>query len=181
MRLVIRSWLSSISSKVFFGLLTIVLLTLIAAGTAILTFNSFSSSFKAVAGPTISVLMTTDRLVWLSERLSSLAPDILATRNRFVRKSLSQEMAQLVHQKAETLADLKAVGVESALLDRLAVHFYMIVDNIDQLVALVNQRAECEKNIQEIILRLRRLGITINGLNWMIRWSTDGSVSVTRC
>ncbi len=152
----------SLSSRVSISLsILLLIMSLLAVSTAVIFYN-VNNSVLNVAQHHIPSLTRTFNLVLESERMTSVAPDIIVAHNSYIREALSKEFFEKnksweskvasVRQSFPYLPQLQDVADLSRVLHR----------NIQSISTVIDERMGIEQEMDQITRRIRRLGENLN-------------------
>lgn len=152
----------SLSTRVTISLsILLLIMSLFAIITAVI-FYKISTSVINVARHDIPLLTRTFNLVLDSERMTSVAPDIIVAQNSFIREALSREFTQKNRSWEDGLTSMQQSHSQLPQLQKVAELSRDLHLNIQKISAVIDERMEIELKINQISRRIRRLGETIN-------------------
>ena len=99
----------------------------------------------------------TSKLLKITQRLMSDAPNIILKENQLIRESLMREMRANIKKKDELLRSLTLLGLLENDIRTIDRQFNLLVENLNLLNTLSSQRIDITKDNKQMVARLREL------------------------
>lgn len=152
----------SISTRVTACLTVLVFIMVLLAIVTALTFYKSTKSVTQITQDQLPALTSVFGLVLESERMSSMAPDIIVAQNGFVRQALNKDFIQQTEDWEKRVVLVQEGFGNVPRLENLVDLSRMLHGNINDLSEVINAKMSIEDRISQIVARIQRLGERIN-------------------
>jgi signal transduction histidine kinase len=146
-----------IAFRLLTGLASLVLLTAIAGGVAILALNAYRDALDEVARQHMPALASSAALVQQTQKLVATAPALLAAESQYERRGL---MLRIIGQKAaidDQLDSLKRFGLGADDSSAISLVQADLVGNLSDLDMAVERKIDQNRRLQDLSQELRQL------------------------
>lgn len=164
----------SISTRVTVSLMALVSIMVLLAIFTALSFYRASHSATQITQNELPFLTSVFSLVLESERMASMAPDVIVAQNRFVRQALTEEFVQQSEdwEKRVILAQNDYGNVPK--LENLVSLFRVLHGNLSELSRMIDAKMSLENQMSQMVRRIQKLGERINGSQREYGFVEDG-------
>ncbi|MCP4109236.1 MAG: response regulator [Desulfobacteraceae bacterium] len=146
-----------IASKVLSGMILIALVTVVSAGLATVAFQRFKISFDEISHRKLKGLIGASQLIRESEGLLANAPDIIMSRNQYIRANLARNIEAKAEKKETLLLLLEHAGISKKDIALLSGQFDLVFDNLRTLLDITTLRIDTEYVSLKVFKRLHRI------------------------